>query len=77
MTSQPDWLAFVTPSQRSALVRLLATAPRSGEEHAHRVLAAPPLPSDETDAQARAATVIRYLTRGYRVGDRHPAMEDT
>ncbi len=75
MNSQPDWLALVTPSQRAALVRLLVTAQRSREEQANKMLTAPPCPSDETDAMARATAVIAYLTDGYRVGDRHPATE--
>ena len=71
----PDWLALITPSQRAALVRLLITAQRSREEQANKMLAAPPWPTDEADAEARAATVIAYLTGGYRVGDRHPTTE--
>ena len=77
MKLQPGWLALATPVQRSTLVRLLESAPRSQEPLAHTMLGAPPLPFDETDAQARVATVIRYLTRGYRVGDRHPSTEST
>ncbi len=77
MNSQPDWLALVTPSQRTALVRLLGTAQRSRQEQANKMLVSPPFPSDETDAQSRVAAVIRYLSDGYRVGDRHPAMEDS
>ena len=61
MTLRPDWLGLITPSQRAALVRLLVTAQRSREEQANKMLAAPPLPSDETDAQARAAAVIQSL----------------
>ena len=71
----PDWLSLTPDHQRAALIRLLETAPRSGEEHAHRMLLAPPFPFDEADAQARVAAVIRYLSGGYRVGDRHPATE--
>ena len=74
MKLQPDWLALATPSQRSTLVRLLETAPRSQESFAHTMLVALPLPSDETDAQARAATLIQYLAGD--VGDRRPAMEE-
>ena len=77
MTVQPDWLALATPSQRSTLVRLLESAPRSQESFAHTMLVAPPFPSDETDAQARVAALIAYLTDGYRVGDRHPSTEST
>ena len=77
MTSQPDWLRLVTPSQRKALVRLFATAPVSRKEQAqHMLLATGPWPTDEADAQARAMAVIRYLTRGYRVGDTHPTTEE-
>ncbi len=71
---QLGWLALATPSQRTALIRLLATAQRSREEQANAMLDAPPRPTDETDAKARATAVIRYLT-GYRVGDRHPSTE--
>ena len=73
MTSQPDWLALVSPLQRTALIRLLATAQRSREEQANTMLFAPPLPTDVADAKARTSAVVKYLTRGYRVGDRHPA----
>ena len=75
MTTQPSWLSLVNSSQQEALLRLLETAPRSKGEQANKMLCAPPLPTDETDAKARAATVIAYLTGGYRVGDLHPSME--
>lgn len=73
MKFQPDWLALATPSQRSTLVRLLETALRSQESFAHTMLVAPPFPSDETDAQARATTVIRYLAGN--VGNQYPIAE--
>ena len=61
---EPGWLALATPSQQSTLVRLLASAQRSREEQANSMLVTPPRPSDETDAEARAATVIEFLTMG-------------
>ncbi len=70
-----DWLRLVETAQQDTLARLLETAPRSKEEQANTMLCAPPVPTDETDAQARAATVIEYLMGGYRVGDRHPSLE--
>ena len=73
--SQPNWLVLVDDSQQVALVELLCHAPRSRKEQVNKMLVAPPLPTDETDAQARAATVIEYLMGGYRVGDRHPTTE--
>ena len=74
MTSHPDWLGLVTPLQRAILIRLLASTQRSREEQANMMLTATPWPADETDAKARAATVIQYLTCGYRVGDPHPSL---
>ncbi len=73
MTLRPDWLGLITPSQRAALVRLLVTAQRSREEQANKMLTAPPRPSDETDAKARASAVIGYLKGD--VGDRHQSTE--
>ena len=61
MTSQPDWLSLVNSSQRTTLVHLLVSSQPSRWERANAMLAAPPLPSDETDAQARAAAVIQSL----------------
>ena len=75
MTTQPDWLSLVNSSQRTTLVHLLVSSPRSRQQQAQHMLTAPPLPADETDAKARAATVIQYLSGGYRVGDLHPSTE--
>ena len=75
MTSQPSWLSLTPHDQQAALLALLRQAPRSAEERAHTMLGAPPWPSNKPDAQARAATVISYLTDGYRVGDLHPTTE--
>ena len=75
MTSQPSWLSLTPHDQQAALLALLRQAPRSREEQAYTMLVAPPLPTDETDAQARVSTVIQYLAGGYRVGDRHPTTE--
>ncbi len=72
MTVQPDWLRLVDNSQQAALVRLLAGAPRLRQEEVSRMLTAGPWPTDTADASARVATVIQYLTGGYRVGDLHP-----
>ena len=64
MTSQSQvWLEeLVTHEQRSALLRLLASTPFSRQERASHMLLAPPMPSDETDAGARVAAVMTYLT---------------
>ncbi len=75
MTSQPSWLSLTPHEQQAALLQLLRHAPRSRHAQANTMLTAPPCPSDETDAKARAATVIQYLTSGYRVGDLLPALE--
>ena len=75
MTTRPSWLSLTPHEQQAALLRLLETAPRSKGEQANKMLCAPPLPTDETDAQARAMAVIAYLTGDYRVGDRQPSME--
>jgi hypothetical protein len=76
MTTQPSWLALVTPLQRAILVRLLVKAQRSQEEQANIMLTAPPWPTDQADAKARSSAVIEYLLMdGYRVGDRHPSLE--
>ena len=71
---QPDWFRLVETPQQATLLELLETAPRSKGEQAYQMLAAPPQPLDMTDAKARAATVIQYLTCGYRVGDPHPSL---
>ena len=76
MTLRTDWLRLVKTPQRAALVRLLETASRSREQQANTMLVAAPLPTDETDAQARAMAVIRYLAREYRVGDPHQTTEE-
>lgn len=73
MTSKPNWLILTSNCQRSGLLNLLRHAPRSQAAFAHSMLNAPPLPSDETDAQARATTVMRYLARD--VGDRYSTVE--
>ena len=73
MTTQPSWLSLTPYEQQAALLRLLETAPRSKGEQANKMLCAPPLPTDQTDAEARASTVIRYLAGGYRVGDLLPS----
>ena len=73
---QPNWLELVDDSQQAALVELLRSVPRGRAEQAYQMLLAPGLrPSDQTDAKARAATVIQYLSGGYRVGDLHPSTE--
>ena len=74
---QADWLGLVDNSQQAALVRLLAGAPRLRQEEVSRMLTAGPWPTDADDAKARAVTVVRYLTSGYRVGDPHPTTEST
>ena len=74
-STRNDWLRLVKTPQKEALARLLEAAPRSAEERAHLMLGAPPWPSDQTDAEARAAAVIEYLMDGYRVGDRRPSTE--
>ena len=61
MISQPSWLSLVNSSQRTTLVHLLVSSPPSRRERANTMLAAPPLPSDESDAQTRAAAVIQSL----------------
>ena len=75
MTTQPSWLSLTPHEQQAALLQLLETASRSKKEQVSKMLTAPPLPTDETDAKARAATVIAYLNGGDRVGDRQPSME--
>ncbi len=72
---EPDWLGRAPHDQQATLLELLRHAPRSKGEHANTMLSAPPEPKDADDAAARAATVIAYLTGGYRVGDRHPTTE--
>ena len=74
---EPGWLSLTPAHQRANLLELLRHAPRSKGELAHQMLVAPPWPSDQTDAKARAAAVIEYLMDGYRVGDRHPSTELT
>ena len=64
MTSQPSWLSLTPHEQQAALLQLLRHAPRSRKEQVNKMLAAPPLPSDETDAKARAAAIIEYLMQG-------------
>ena len=71
----PGWLQLVSERDRSYLLSLLRTAQRSREERAHQMLASPPWPTDEEDAELRIAAVIRFLRDGYRVGDAHPTME--
>ena len=71
--TQTNWIGLVETPQQDTLARLLETAPRSKEEQAHHMLASPPWPADQADAESRVLAVIRYLARGYRVGDLHPA----
>ena len=71
----PSWLQLISERDRDNLLALLCAADRLREEQAYTMLVAPPLPTDETDAQARVSTVIQYLAGGYRVGDRHPTTE--
>ena len=73
-STRNDWIGLVETPQKEALARLLEIAPRSAEEHVHKMLSAPPFPSDQTDAEARVSAVIAYLTDdGYRVGDLRPS----
>ena len=74
---RPGWMHLINEQNCAHLLRLLRAAPRSREEQANKMLTALPWPIDETDAQARAATVIQYLTSGYRVGDLHPSTKST
>jgi hypothetical protein len=76
MTSRPDWLSLTHHEQRAILLPLLRHASRSRLEAANMMLAAPPLPADQTDAKARASAVIRYLAGGYKVGNVHPSFEE-
>ena len=66
--TQTDWLRLVTPLQRTALVHLLETAPRSRAEEAHRMLQAAGHQPTSEEASARIGDVIRYLTGGDRIG---------
>ena len=77
MNSEPNWLSLTSNCQRSALLQLLRNSPLSLHKQANKMLVTAPWPTDADDAKARAATVIRYLTDGYQVGDRHPATEHT
>ena len=75
MTTQPSWLSLTPHEQQATLLQLLRHASRSRLAAANMMLTAPPEPEDADDAQARAATVVAYLTGGYRVGDRQPSLE--
>ena len=77
MTSQPSWLSLTPHEQQAALLQLLRHASRSRLAAANMMLTAPPVPADETDAQARVAAVIHHLAGRYRVGDRHPSTAST
>lgn len=63
----PDWLSLTPDEQRATLLELLRHSQLSRHEQANRMLIAAPWPSDETDAEARAATVINYLTEGRKM----------